>query len=69
MSPFHILGLPTSSRVAVEKIPKLRPPGLAWSNDPQVTVGHMVRSLGLSQQEEELKRIRRLYQSAGVPSH
>jgi hypothetical protein len=25
--------------------------------------------LGLSQQEEELKRIRKLYQSAGVPSY
>ena len=43
--------------------------GIFWSNDPRVTVGQMVRSLGLSQQEEELKRIRRLYQSAGVPSY
>jgi predicted amidohydrolase len=43
--------------------------GIFWSNDPRVTVGRMVRSLGLSQQEEELKRIRKLYQSAGVPSY
>jgi predicted amidohydrolase len=43
--------------------------GIFWSNDSSVTVGQMVRSLGLSQQEEELKRIRKLYHSAGVPSY
>jgi len=43
--------------------------GIFWSNDPGVTVGQMVRSLGLSQQEAELTRIKKLYHSAGVPSY
>ena len=43
--------------------------GIFWSNDPRVTVGQMVRSLGLSQQEAELKRIRKLYHTAGVPTY
>jgi predicted amidohydrolase len=43
--------------------------GIFWSNDPRITVGQMVRSLGLSQQEEELKRIRKLYHRAGVPTY
>ena len=43
--------------------------GMFWSNDPQVTVGEMVRSLGLSEQAEELRRIRKLYDQAGVPEY
>jgi predicted amidohydrolase len=43
--------------------------GIFWSNDPRVTVGQMVRSLGLSQQEVELERIRKLYHRAGVPTY
>jgi predicted amidohydrolase len=43
--------------------------GIFWSNDPHVMVGEMVRSLGLSQEEEELKRIRKLYHRAGVPTY
>src|ERR1700733_4171544 len=43
--------------------------GIFWSNDPHVTVGQMVRSLGLSQQEVELERIRKLYHRAGVPTY
>jgi len=43
--------------------------GIFWSNDPRIAVGQMVRSLGLSQEEDELKRIRKLYRNAGVPSY
>jgi predicted amidohydrolase len=43
--------------------------GIFWSNDSRVMAGQMVRSLGLSQQEQELKRIRKLYHNAGVPSY
>jgi predicted amidohydrolase len=43
--------------------------GLFWSNDPTVTIGQMVRSMGLAQAEDELQRIRKLYHKAGVPSY
>jgi hypothetical protein len=41
--------------------------GIFWSNDPSATIGQMVRSLGLDEEEEELQRIRQLYRKAGVP--
>jgi hypothetical protein len=41
--------------------------GIFWSNDARVTVGDMVRSLGLNEMPEELRRIRKLYGKAGVP--
>jgi predicted amidohydrolase len=41
--------------------------GMFWSNDPQVTIGEMIRSLGLTEAADELRRIRKLYQKAGVP--
>ncbi len=41
--------------------------GIFWSNDPQVSIGQMIRSLGLSEAHEELRRIRKLYDKAGVP--
>jgi beta-ureidopropionase len=41
--------------------------GIFWSNDARVTVGDMVRSLGLNEMPEELRRIRKLYGRAGVP--
>jgi predicted amidohydrolase len=41
--------------------------GLFWSNDPRTTVGAMMRSLGLSEQFVELRRIRKLLEKAGVP--
>ena len=31
--------------------------GIFWSNDPGVTIGDMMRSLGLSEARDELKRI------------
>jgi predicted amidohydrolase len=41
--------------------------GIFWSNDPQVPIGEMIRSLGLGETDQELRRIRKLYQKAGVP--
>jgi predicted amidohydrolase len=41
--------------------------GMFWSNDPQVTIGEMIRSLGLSEVDDELRRIRKLFRKAGVP--
>jgi predicted amidohydrolase len=42
--------------------------GIFWSNDPQMTVGAMVRSMGLLEVEEELARVRQFYLKAGLPS-
>ncbi len=42
--------------------------GIFWSNDPGVTIGDMMRSLGLSEARDELKRIQKLYDEAGVPN-
>jgi predicted amidohydrolase len=41
--------------------------GIFWSNDPQVSIGEMIRSLGLGETDQELHRIRKLYRKAGVP--
>jgi predicted amidohydrolase len=43
--------------------------GLFWSNDPGVTIGEMVRSIGVTEAGEELQRIRKLYHRAGVPGY
>ena len=40
--------------------------GIFWSNDPKVTIGEMVRSLGLMELEEERARVRQFYRAAGV---
>jgi predicted amidohydrolase len=41
--------------------------GIFWSNDPQLPIGQMVRSVGVTELEQELQRIRKLYDRAGVP--
>ena len=41
--------------------------GIFWSNDPAVTIERMIRSIGVTDISDELKRIRRLYRAAGVP--
>jgi predicted amidohydrolase len=41
--------------------------GIFWSNDAGVAIGDMMRSLGLSEARDELARIRKLYDAAGVP--
>jgi predicted amidohydrolase len=43
--------------------------GIFWSNDPRMTIGNMVRSIGLLETEEELARVRQFYRKAGVPSY
>ena len=40
--------------------------GIFWSNDPKVTIGEMVRSLGVLELEEERARVRQFYRAAGV---
>ncbi|HEX8985227.1 MAG TPA: hypothetical protein VF767_07345, partial [Bryobacteraceae bacterium] len=40
--------------------------GLFWSNDPRTPIRNMVRALGLSENEEELDRIHKLYDKAGL---
>jgi predicted amidohydrolase len=41
--------------------------GIFWSNDAHITIGQMLRHLGLAGEEDELRRIEKLYQKAGVP--
>jgi predicted amidohydrolase len=41
--------------------------GIFWSNDPSVTIGQMVRSIGVAEEEDEFQRIEKLYHRAGVP--
>ena len=41
--------------------------GIFWSNDPAIPIRRMIQSLGLTEEEEELQRIRNLYKKAGVP--
>jgi predicted amidohydrolase len=42
--------------------------GIFWSNDPAITIGEMVRSIGVLEIEEEMARVRQFYRQAGVPS-
>jgi predicted amidohydrolase len=43
--------------------------GIFWSNDPQVPIGRMIQSIGVTELELELPRIRKLYGKAGIPGH
>ncbi len=40
--------------------------GIFWSNDPQTTIGQMVRSIGVLELEEEMARVRQFYRTARV---
>jgi len=40
--------------------------GIFWSNDPRITIGEMVRSIGVLEMEEEMARVRRFYRTIGV---
>ena len=44
--------------------------GIFWSNDPAMTIGQMIRSLGFSETDAEVERIRLLQDKArgGPPS-
>ena len=41
--------------------------GIFWSNDPSLTIGQMVRSIGVTEEEDEFLRIQKLFHKAGVP--
>jgi predicted amidohydrolase len=41
--------------------------GIFWSNDANTSIGEMTRSLGLDDVQDELHRIRKLFDQAGVP--
>lgn len=44
--------------------------GIFWSNDPRMTVREMVRSIpGIAEAEEEVIRLRKLFDRAGVPNY
>lgn len=43
--------------------------GMFWSNDTHMTIRHMLRSLGLMEQQEEYQRVEEVYHKAGVPSY
>ena len=40
--------------------------GIFWANDPKMTIGEMVRSIGVLELEEERARVRQFYRAAGV---
>ena len=40
--------------------------GIFWSNDPGITVGEMVRSIGVLEIEEEMAQVRKFYRKAGM---
>jgi hypothetical protein len=41
--------------------------GMFWSNDPHVTIRHMLRSIGLMERQEEFQRAEGSYHKADVP--
>jgi len=43
--------------------------GIFWSNDPNLTIGRMVRTEGLAEAEDELSRIGKLYRKAGLRAY
>jgi predicted amidohydrolase len=43
--------------------------GLFWSNDPQVSIAEMARSIGVPEAEAMLERVRGIYGNAGVPGY
>jgi len=43
--------------------------GIFWSNDPGITVGEMVRSIGVLEIEEEMAQVNQFYRKAGVPRY
>src|SRR6266516_1357898 len=40
--------------------------GIFWSNDPRITIGEMVRAIGVLELEEEMTRVRAFYRKARV---
>ena len=40
--------------------------GIFWSNDPKITIGEMVRAIGVLELEDEMAHVRKFYRKAGV---
>ena len=40
--------------------------GIFWSNDPKITIGEMVRAIGVLELEDEMARVREFYRKAWV---
>ena len=40
--------------------------GMFWSNDPHITIRHMIQSMGLTEAHEEYQRAAEFYHKAGV---
>ena len=40
--------------------------GIFWSNDPKITIGEMVRAIGVLELEDEMARVREFYRKARV---
>jgi predicted amidohydrolase len=40
--------------------------GIFWSNDPRITIGEMVRTIGVLELEDEMARVREIYRKARV---
>jgi predicted amidohydrolase len=43
--------------------------GMFWSNDPHMTIRHMLLSLGLMEEQEEYRRVEEFYHKDGVPGY
>jgi predicted amidohydrolase len=43
--------------------------GMFWSNDPHMTIRHMLLSLGLMEEQEEYQRVEEFYHKDGVPGY
>jgi hypothetical protein len=43
--------------------------GIFWSNDRNITIGQMIRAMGLAEADLELERIKLLYRKSGVPGY
>lgn len=40
--------------------------GIFWSNDPGITIGEMVRAIGVLELEDEMARVREFYKKARI---
>jgi predicted amidohydrolase len=43
--------------------------GMFWSNDPHMTIRHMLESMGLLEEQEAFQRAEELYHKAGIPGY
>jgi beta-ureidopropionase len=43
--------------------------GIFWSNDPKMTVRQMIETVGLTEEQDQLRHDREVYRNAGVPGY